>query len=242
MAFLFVSVDEQRAALKQRLTQQWPDFRTGGDHYRDLIRESLRPSMTVLDAGCGRGGIIAEFARHISHLIGVDQDADAVHHNPYLHERHVADLTDIPLPDQTVDVVIGEFVIEHLVHPGQVLAELRRVLRRDGRMIFLTSNRNHPMMRVSHLTPTWLHRSLKRRLLHKTEDVFPTRYRMNTPIDLRRHAEQSQLRVVDLRYASNPEYLAVGPWATSLAVTIERQISRRWPERQMYLVVCLEKK
>ena len=61
------------------------------------------------------------------------------------------DLTQgIPLPDASIDAVISSFVWEHILpeHKPAVLAELRRVLRPGGKLVFLYDvDGRHPLYR-----------------------------------------------------------------------------------------------
>ncbi len=98
----------------------------------------------VLEAGCGEGygaDLIAGVARRV---IGLDYDEYAVAHvrarYPRVDMRH-GNLADLPLPDESVDIVVNFQVIEHLWNQGQFVAECRRVLRPGGLLLMSTPNR-----------------------------------------------------------------------------------------------------
>lgn len=97
----------------------------------------LAEGRDVLDAGCGVGYGSAMLSRAGARSVtGVDAFAGAVldarerdrHGNAFL----LGDLREIPLPDDSIDLVVCFEVIEHIVEQPQVLAEFRRVLRPDG--------------------------------------------------------------------------------------------------------------
>ncbi|MEH3143192.1 MAG: class I SAM-dependent methyltransferase [Mycobacterium kyogaense] len=114
--------------------------------YRDLVaRLADRFSdADVLEAGCGEGygaDLIAGVARRV---IGLDYDEYAVAHvrsrYPRVDMRH-GNLAELPLPDESVDIVVNFQVIEHLWDQGQFVAECRRVLRPGGLLLMSTPNR-----------------------------------------------------------------------------------------------------
>jgi len=237
----FQSQPEQRAALYSALERHHPTFRTGGDLYRDEIRKVVRPGVIVLDAGCGHGGIITEFRDQIGKLFGVDVAAEDVRRFTILDQGIVSDLASIPLPDSSVDVITGEFVLEHLQHPLAVFQELRRVLRSNGTMIFLTPNIRHPVMAMARITPTMFHRWWKGSVLKSHAGAQPTYYRANTPQAIRTLAIKTGLRLERLELAGNPEYLAINQTLMKPAIKLEKYLATRQPERQMYIVIVLKK-
>jgi SAM-dependent methyltransferase len=98
----------------------------------------------VLEAGCGEGygaDLIAGVARRVT---AVDYDeATAAHvqaRYPRVQVIH-GNLAELPLPDQSVDVVVNFQVIEHLWDQPQFVRECARVLRPSGLLMMSTPNR-----------------------------------------------------------------------------------------------------
>jgi len=98
----------------------------------------------VLEAGCGEGygaDLIAGVARRV---IGLDYDEAMVAHvrarYPRVEVMH-ANLTELPLADGSVDVVVSLQVIEHLWDQPRFLSECARVLRSSGLLMVSTPNR-----------------------------------------------------------------------------------------------------
>jgi arsenite methyltransferase len=113
----------------------------------------LRGDETVLDLGCGRGAVLLAVAKRLpqGRAIGVDLwRADQTGNSPgqtrsnaiaeQVADRvdvQTADITALPLPDDSVDVIVSSLVIHNIGgHTGRAkaISEAARVLRPGGRL------------------------------------------------------------------------------------------------------------
>lgn len=99
----------------------------------------------VLDAGCGTGRLAVQIAQRRPDLRvhGVDLEPgmlDAALHRAeqeHLTDRvrfTAADLADLPLPDQSVDLIVSTASMHHWIDVSAVVASLGRVTRSHGRI------------------------------------------------------------------------------------------------------------
>jgi SAM-dependent methyltransferase len=122
--------------------------------WEDLFDElRLRGDETLLDIGCGRGAVLLAAAKRLPHgrAVGVDlwqadqtgNSADVTLANAALEgvadrvELHTADMTALPLADNSVDVLVSNLAIHNIrEHDGRrrALLEAVRVLRPGGRL------------------------------------------------------------------------------------------------------------
>lgn len=107
----------------------------------------------ALDAACGTGRHSVTLAAHGHDVIGVDQSLEmlelAATKVPGAEFR-VGDVTALPVPDDSVDLVLCGLALSHLRDIGQAIGEFRRVLRPRGRLIVTDV---HPMMVLLHGQP-----------------------------------------------------------------------------------------
>ena len=99
----------------------------------------------VLDIACGSGYGSSILAEQAAHVYGVDVDPDAVayaqaHFGAPNVEFSVGDAVAIPLPDDSVDVVVTFETLEHIADQRAFMHEIKRVLRPDGIALISTPN------------------------------------------------------------------------------------------------------
>jgi SAM-dependent methyltransferase len=112
--------------------------------FRALFRDfaPYRRSGRLLEVGCAVGTFLAEAARAGWRTTGVEilpalaQEARAAHGL----DVRTGDLFEAELPAEEFDVVYMNEVIEHVVEPVPLLAEVRRVLRPGGLAVLRTGN------------------------------------------------------------------------------------------------------
>ena len=164
-----------------------------------FVRSLCRPGMRVLDFGAGRGAWFhndaTAYRRELRDLrttgvrvVAADID-EAVRQNAGSDEQVVLK-PGVPLPfkDGEFDLVLADFVFEHLEDPGFVCEELRRVTKSGGWICARTANRYGYVALASAIVPSSRHRRALQSIqpIRKEVDVFPTAYRLNSAAQVRR--------------------------------------------------------
>jgi ubiquinone/menaquinone biosynthesis C-methylase UbiE len=98
--------------------------------------------MRVLDVGCGTGALLNKLREKADYVVGVDNSAEALDFCRLRgHENLVkADGACLPFRDAEFDIVTAIGVIEHISDDKRFLAELQRVLKKNGRLVLMTSS------------------------------------------------------------------------------------------------------
>ena len=177
-------------------------------HFEDLLASLLDKSSVVLDVGCGREFAMAPFLCELAAEVhGVDPVAEpgAAKCCAFLTRSGAERL---PYRDETFNVVASRCVLEHLQVPVRAVHEFRRVLKPDGRIVFLTPNRYDYVSLVAMAVPNALHGRIMGALEGREEsDTFPTYYRANSARQIRRIARRARLHVERLEYLNHYPYL-----------------------------------
>jgi ubiquinone/menaquinone biosynthesis C-methylase UbiE len=116
---------------------------------------NLPPGTRALEAGCGPGHLLAALVGAGLHVSAVDASpqmlAIACRRVADLGGAHVpsvavADLLQLPFPDESFDLVCTAGVVEYLDNDEQPLAELSRVLRPGGHLLYPITNAWSPVL------------------------------------------------------------------------------------------------
>ena len=130
------NVDNYSAWRDESLVDSWRHF-----------SDSELTGKDVLDFGCGAGQLAFFFAskKLAQSIIGVDIDTaalDRAHRTLSEHPEFAdtlqfveGDVSGIPVPDCSVDVITAFDCLEHVMDPEAILAEWARVLRPGGRVL-----------------------------------------------------------------------------------------------------------
>ncbi len=106
-------------------------------YIKALIR-ALPKEMRILDAGCGEGVLVEQFASEGYDVKGIDLNYESEH-------VQRGSVLGMPFSDNRFDVVLLLDVFEHLAYADQpkALVEISRVLKEDGLFIISIPNLAH---------------------------------------------------------------------------------------------------
>ena len=111
----------------------------GARAYKGVMLQALAvtPGHAVLDLGCGPGTDMGALAAAVAGaVVGIDRDP-VMAERALLQGRRVllGDAHALPVRSASFDRVWADRLLQHVSDPGQVLAEARRVLRPQGRIV-----------------------------------------------------------------------------------------------------------
>jgi SAM-dependent methyltransferase len=230
---------DQQNVYRARYARKHPDWQPATTVFEQTIRAHWQIGHTLLDLGCGRGGVLEQLTDLEGLRIGVDPDwASLVEHRLPLLSRAVSNADDLPFRGASFQMMIAAWVLEHLPQPERTFAEISRVLKPGGVCIVMTPNRNSPITLLNRtLKP--LQQTLVPMLYGRAEaDTFPVVYRANTPTQLSLLAQRAGLTVDTCHLIPDPTYLAFNEPLYHLSTWLTDRLPARWA---VHLVAVLRK-
>lgn len=177
-----------------------------------LVEQYMPKRPSVLDAGCGHGNfVVDELKEKLGRVVGVDATAEDAANNTSIDELVVANLERLPFENNSFDLAVSLWVLEHIQNPQAVFKEIARVLQPGGLFAFVTPNSRNFLIRLrkfmSHEFAEKLVLKLYGREHHHTFDVF---YRANSVNMLQSLAKAHGFEPVVLQENFDPSYTSFG--------------------------------
>jgi len=126
------------------LASEWTQTRGslyGHGFNAEAIAALLPADWTVADLGCGSGQLAAPLARHVKHVIGVDNSpemlATAKLHGLKNLDLREGELTDLPIKAGACNAALLMLVLTYLDDPTTVLTEMHRILTPGGTALII---------------------------------------------------------------------------------------------------------
>jgi 2-polyprenyl-3-methyl-5-hydroxy-6-metoxy-1,4-benzoquinol methylase len=124
----------------------------------------LLPGLMVADVGCGDGHLTMEMAVWSAHVLGVDRSREVLRRARALaKKRRVSnvewkqgEIEDIPLSDNTLDLVVLSQALHHARVPERALTEAARVIKPSGRVLILDLVEHDQAWVADRLGDRWL--------------------------------------------------------------------------------------
>lgn len=199
--------------------------------FYDWVRLHVGPNTTMLNLGAGppTKNPTRIFKNEIETVVGADIDP-IVLENTEMDKAVVIENGVVPLEGNKFDVIVSDFVLEHVENPDQFMAEVKRLLKPGGHFFFRTPNRYHYVALGASLTPHFIHKLIvnkMRGLPEETHDPWKVQYKLNTVNRLRKYARKLEFSDVDLRMVEcEPSYLVFNPIFFMIGVGYERFVNR----------------
>lgn len=205
----------------------------------------------VLDYGAGRNQYEQDFAPESrSYLLrdlrdlrfngaevtAVDVDPAVMTHPTSTRQHVIIPGKKLPYADNEFQLIVSDYVFEHIEDASGVAAELQRLVCPGGWIAVRTPNRYGYLRVAASLVPNRLHDAVLRYVQphRKAVDTFPTHYRLNSRKDFRRHFDQCELSVMTDSW--EPAYFFGKIWLYRLFLLLHKLMPRSLGTASIFLL------
>jgi ubiquinone/menaquinone biosynthesis C-methylase UbiE len=224
------------------MRDHWDKGSSATSRYKARVAELVKPGMCILHAGCGWDKLNVSRPYTAScKVVGIDLDPRVA--TLFHSEFHLGSLSEMPFESGRFDLIVCEYVVEHLDDPAAALREMRRVLKPGGRILILTPNLYSYKVIGAACTPHQFHLWMGRIRYGRGHeaDMYPTRYRCNTVGQFRRLAQRVGLEAVRCELVTNgPTWFERFPIAFEVFLVFHRLIQRWESLRQLRCAMIVE--
>lgn len=241
--------------IKQRF---FPEVGAGGFSSLDgtvafygRVNALLTSDMRVLDFGAGRGAWhhpdagdyrsrLRLLRGKVSEVVACDVDEAVLRNRSADRQVRIEVGAPLPFPDAHFDLIVADWVFEHISEPQVIAAELFRVLKPGGWICARTPNALGYVALASRLVPNAWHARALRHIQpgREEQDVFPTCYRLNTRRQLKRIFRPQYWEHYSCYRDAEPAYHFNWTWLYGLQLLIGRLLP---PPLRPFLFVFLKK-
>lgn len=205
------------------------DWMDGTTEFHQMIRNATNGAGRFLEVGQGIENATSRVLADLGTVDGIDPDPSAAGNSAMSHVWDWDESGRFPIADDCYDACVSDYVVEHVDDPDMHLSEIWRVLKPGGKYLFRTPNRWHYVPVAARLTPHSIHlRTANWLRAHGPDasDPFPTRYRLNTRLAVRKGGEGHGFRLLELRMIEKePSYLVRSKAAFLVGVGYERLVN-----------------
>lgn len=156
-----------------------PAFRHRWVVYSDAVKNHLNPETIWIDCGCGDNEAVRAFGVQANCAAGLDIQEPLTGGGNFVK----GDIKRLPFASGCADLITLRFVVEHFPEVEAYFSEIDRVLRKNGKVIILTTNILSPLIFLPRLVlpypiKNWI---LSRLFKVDSAEIFPTFHKLNSP-------------------------------------------------------------
>lgn len=219
--------------ISEKLVKYWypGEQKNGTLHFYNWVRQHTNSQQSMLNLGAGPASRnpLKSFRGEVARVVGADIDP-IVLDNGQLDEAYIVDGTRLPFGKESFDIVLSDYVLEHVEFPEPFLGEVYRVLKPGGSFFFRTPNKYHYVSLIAQCTPQWLHEHLANRVRGLPGDAhepYPTYHRLNSKRRIEALAKEIGFSQVVLQYVEcEPSYLKFSAIPFLVGVLYERVVNK----------------
>lgn len=191
----------------------------GTIEFYNRINSLINKPMTILDFGAGRAAWYEDdlcsyrkklrtIKGKVGKVIGCDVD-NAIFNNNSVDEQIKIKIGEpLPFEDNSFDLIISDYTLEHIANPNEVAKEFHRILKKEGWICARTPNKYSYVSLITRIVNNTHHAKILKYAQpeRKEIDVFPTTFKLNSMRDILYYFDKSHFDNFTYRYQAEPPY------------------------------------
>ena len=164
--------------------------------FYNYVNTLVDKNSIVVDFGAGRGSWLEEDSKFkinlrtlkgkVKKVIGIDVDSIVLENKST--DNNIVYKDTIPIEDNSVDLIIMDWVLEHINDTTKFYSEINRILKINAIICARTPNFYSYWVMCSKIIPRKMHELVIKKVQNnrKEIDVFPAFYKLNTTKDIKK--------------------------------------------------------
>lgn len=220
----------------------WNEGECAVNTYKKKLSDRVEPGMRILHVGCGWDKRnVTRPHKGTCDVVGIDLDPQvaSLYHAPFV----LGSVSQMAFKDDSFDLIVSEFVLEHIDEPATAFQEMARVLKPRGRLLILTPNLYSYKSLIALFAPHKFHilmGNIRYGPGHDA-DMYPTLYKCNTSSRLIRASLAHGLQNPRVQFVTNgPTWFENFPILFEVFHVFHLMIARFELARQLRCALILE--
>jgi ubiquinone/menaquinone biosynthesis C-methylase UbiE len=167
---MYKNVIEEYTSIAKVYEDRWAKYLASTEE-AILQQLKLKGKEAILDAGCGTGTLITAIQKKFKHkgkIYGFDITPAMLELAEYKLSKdrfnkslqlELAHCENFSAKKNSIDIVIFSSVMHHLPHPEHALKEFQRVLKKNGKLIFVDYCTDYPTTKIYDLVARMFHKA-----------------------------------------------------------------------------------
>ena len=212
------------------IKKYYPNFKDVGYFFKQYLDKYITNDSTILEIGCGRQSFGDKYYKRAKYKVGIDPDKEALKDNTLMDKKICSTIENIPETTGEFDVVIAQWVLEHVQNPEKDIRKIQKLCKKNGHFIFMTTNIHSPLIMLSKILSTSSKKYLRKILFDiEEDDTYPTVYKINSVSKIDLYLSKNGFKKIEIKKTGVLTYFSWNKYILLCKILYDRTIGKVIP-------------